>query len=168
MKRFAISALALAAMAGTGLAQQSSDNDDMQNGAENMEIGAKSGIVDSEMTDRFIRANDIIDADIYTLAEDYDEGVWNDSDYFDRVGTDWEDIGEVEDIVISRDGELVGVVASVGGWLDIGDADVVIEFSDLRVAGGTADAGWGDLDLVTRLSEEQLESRQEVNDNAWW
>ncbi len=157
MKRLTASAaaLALATFAG-GMAQAQS------------ELGANSGVVGSELSERFIRAEHIIGADIYTNYMEYDEAIWADTDYYAEIDTDWEEVGEVSDIVISRDGKIVGVIAEVGGWLDIGDADVVIDVADLKTVGGTVENNYGDLALVTPLTEEQLESRQEVDDSGWW
>lgn len=130
-------------------------------------LGANSGTVDTGLSDQFIRAENIIGADIYTQYMDYDEGLWNETEYYDEVNADWEEVGEISDIVISRDGKIMGVIAEVGGWLDIGDADVVIDIADLKSVGGSSDSGWGDLAFVTPLSEEQLESRKDVDD-GWW
>ena len=133
----------------------------------NGDMGDYSGVVDTELSERFIRAENIIGADIYTQYMEYDEDLWNETPYYEGIDTDWEEVGEIEDIVISRDGRIIGVIAEVGGWLDIGDEDVVIDFSDLKPVGGTFETMWGDLAFVTPLSEEQLESRQEVDD-GWW
>lgn len=159
MKRLTTSIIALALSSGTAsMAQVEHDMD--------TEIGAYSGVVDNELSDRFIRAENIIGADIHTQYADFDEDVWDETEYYDTVDTDWEHIGSVEDIVISRDGTIVGVIAEVGGWLDIGDSHVVIDMSDLKTI-GTEDYTYGDLSFVTPLSEEQLERRQDV-ESGWW
>tara|TARA_Y100001001_G_scaffold164831_1_gene199381 strand:+ start:14145 stop:14495 length:351 start_codon:yes stop_codon:yes gene_type:complete len=116
------------------------------------------------MSRRTLRAEAMIDADIYTLEREYDETEWFDTDYYGSVDTDWEEIGEVDDIVVSRDGRIVGLVAEIGGWLDIEDEDVIIDMNDVRIVGDNL----GDVAFVTRLSEEQLESRQEVDDAWGW
>jgi len=54
------------------------------------------------------------------------------------------------------------LVAEVGGWLDIGDKAVFIDMKDIRIVGDNL----GDVAFVTRLSQDQLESRQEI-DQAW-
>lgn len=160
MNRFTTSTIALVLAAGTAGMAQSQE-------ALESEIGTYSGVVDNELSDRFIRAENIIGADIYTQYMEYDEALWGETEYYEEVDTNWEEIGEVSDIVISRDGTIVGVIAEIGGWLDIGDSDVVIDISDLKTVGGTAEDNYGDLSLVTPLSQEQLESRQEV-DSGWW
>ncbi|EAR51116.1 hypothetical protein OG2516_18140 [Oceanicola granulosus HTCC2516] len=121
-----------------------------------------SGVVSPDIAQNTLRGENMIGADIYTLEAEYDEDTWFDTGYYNEIGTDWEEIGEIEDIVVSRDGQVLGLVAEVGGWLDIGDSDVIIDMQDVRIVGDT----FGDVAFVTRLSEEQLESRPEV-DNAW-
>ncbi|WP_375262591.1 PRC-barrel domain-containing protein [Palleronia sp.] len=160
MNRLTTSTIALVLAAGTAGMVQSQE-------ALDSEIGTYSGVVDNELSDRFIRAENIIGADIYTQYMEYDEAAWGETDFYEEIDTDWEEIGEVSDIVISRDGTIVGVIAEIGGWLDIGDSDVVIDIADLKTVGGTAGDNYGDLSLVTPLSQEQLESRQEV-DSGWW
>lgn len=160
MKRLATSALALAlASSAAGMAQAEAHTENA--------MGAYSGVVDDELSARLIRAENIIGAEIYTQHMEYEETLWDDTDYYETLDTDWEEIGSISDIVLSRDGTIVGVIAEVGGWLDIGDAHVVIDMKDLKTVGGSSDGDYGDLTFVTPLSEEQLESRQEV-DSGWW
>lgn len=152
MKRMTASALALTiATAGVAMAETHITDD-----------RTYSGIVSSEVSKNTLRAEAMIGADIYTLETEYDENEWFETDYYNSVDTDWEEIGEIDDIVVSRDGRIVGLVAEIGGWLDIGDEDVIIDMKDVRIVGDTL----GDVAFVTRLNEEQLESRPEV-DNAW-
>ncbi|WP_121063737.1 PRC-barrel domain-containing protein [Chachezhania antarctica] len=161
MKRAISSTLALAIAAGTaGMAAAEMHGDGHS-------MGANSGIVDAQSIDRFIRAENIIGAEIYTLETDFDENVWNETPYYEEVEQEWESVGEVKDIVLSRDGRIVGLIAEVGGWLDIGDSDVVLDMSDVKMVGGSADTMWNDLALVTPLTEEQLEQKTEIND-SWW
>ena len=106
----------------------------------------------------------MIDAKIYTLEAEYDENEWIDTNYYSSVDPGWEEIGEVEDIAVSRDGQIVGLVAEIGGWFDIGDKGVIIDMKDVRIVGDNL----GDVAFVTRLSQEQLESRQEVDQPWGW
>lgn len=46
-----------------------------------------------------------------------------------------EEIGEIDDIVISADGSVSAVVVSVGGILDIGDRLIAAQYEELRVNG---------------------------------
>jgi sporulation protein YlmC with PRC-barrel domain/gas vesicle protein len=64
-----------------------------------------------------------------------------------------EDLGEVSDIVLDKQG-VTNVVLSVGGFLGIGDKEVAIPASDVRV---------GDSTLFTDLDEAALEKMSEFD-----
>tara|TARA_R110002012_G_scaffold179930_1_gene345770 strand:+ start:7642 stop:8106 length:465 start_codon:yes stop_codon:yes gene_type:complete len=121
-----------------------------------------SGIVSSETSQNTLRAEGMIGGEIYSLAEGYEEIEWSGTEFYSKIDPGWEEIGEVEGIVVSRNGEISGLVAEVGGWLDIGDKAVFIDMKDIRIVGDNL----GDVAFVTRLSQDQLESRQEI-DQAW-
>lgn len=46
--------------------------------------------------------------------------------------TEWDDIGEINDIILTRDGAAQSVIVGVGGFLGMGEKDVSINMSDLR------------------------------------
>lgn len=156
MFRSSISAAAVAAVAVIGTAA----------GAQMIDrgYGAYSGTLSDDVMSNAIRAENIIGADIYTMNMEYDENLWGETTYYDEIDTDWEDIGEIEDIIISRDGQIMGLVAEVGGWLGIGDENVVISMDDVRVAG----RGVGNYAFVTRLSEERMEAMPSVDEGWTW
>jgi putative membrane protein len=58
-------------------------------------------------------------------------------------GTNNENIGEVNDVVLDRDGKLLAVVVGVGGFLGIGEKDVAIPFEALQVSAVGENAGTG-------------------------
>ncbi len=45
---------------------------------------------------------------------------------------DWDDIGEVNDVVLDWNGSIKAVVLGVGGFLGMGEKDVAIDMSSLR------------------------------------
>jgi sporulation protein YlmC with PRC-barrel domain len=45
-----------------------------------------------------------------------------------------EDVGEVNDVILDKDGKVAAVVLGVGGFLGIGERDVAVEFKSLRFA----------------------------------
>jgi sporulation protein YlmC with PRC-barrel domain len=55
-------------------------------------------------------------------------------------GANNEEIGEVNEIVISRDGQVVALVVGVGGFLGIGEKDVAIPFKAVEIAATNANA----------------------------
>ena len=109
-----------------------------------------------------IRSRDITGGNIYTTSAANDEG-WNADNMYDQVGTDWNDIGEIEDIVLNQSGDMVGIVAEVGGFLDIADKHVMIPVADLNLTA----LDDGSYAFVTRHNEEQLESMEGVDEGFW-
>ena len=82
---------------------------------------------------------------------------------YDAVGTDWNDIGEIEDIILSKDGQMVGIVAEVGGFLDIADKHVVIPVQNVSLVAVDDET----YSYVTRMSEEELEQLEGVDEGFW-
>lgn len=68
-----------------------------------------------------------------------------DADLLNAAG---EEIGEVEEVLVDAGGEAVAIVADVGGFLGIGDKDVVIGLDRVELRGD---------DLVTSLTREELD-----------
>ena len=46
--------------------------------------------------------------------------------------TEWDDIGEINDILLTRDGNVQSVIVGVGGFLGLGEKDVAIDMSQLK------------------------------------
>lgn len=111
---------------------------------------------------QLIRTRDITGGNIYTMNEASDEG-WNSSVMHEGVGGNWNEIGEIEDLVLTEDGKVTGIVAEVGGFLDIADKHVVISVSDLNLV-AVDDTTYA---YVTRYSEEELESMESVDEGFW-
>ncbi len=115
----------------------------------------------SALQDGLFRASDIADSRVYALSR---EGgiTWEDDTVYTAIDPDWEDLGEIQDVVLDAGGQMVGVLAEVGGWLGIGERDVLLPAADLRALR---------LDdrivYVTRMSENQLEALPELNKEYW-
>ena len=75
-----------------------------------------------------------------------------------------ENVGNITDVVLSPDGQQVGLIVSHGGFLDIGDDTVLLNMDEVRRI-GTLDALDGDFNYVTRMTEDQIEGMQEVEEN---
>ncbi|MGR3455822.1 PRC-barrel domain-containing protein [Pseudooceanicola sp.] len=138
-------------------------------GAETHMSGDNAAAMDATaniagMQGNLIRSRDITGGNIYTTNAAWDEGdVWDSSNVYDGVGTDWNDIGEIEDLILSRDGQLIGIVAEVGGFLDIADKHVAIAVEDVSLV-AVDDQTYA---YVTRFSEEELESMEGVDEGFW-
>lgn len=109
-----------------------------------------------------IRTRDITGGAIYTVNEANDEG-WEMDWTFNEMEQNLNEIGEIEDIVLSKDGQFKGIVAEVGGFLDIGDKHVMIPVSDVKLV-AVDDQTYA---YVTRLNEEQLEELPSVDEGFW-
>ena len=114
------------------------------------------------MKGNLIRTRDITGGNIYTMNEADDEG-WDPDMCYNEVGADWNEIGEIEDIILSKDGQMIGIVGEVGGFLDIGDKHVLISIDDVNLV-PVDDKTYA---FVTRLNEEQLEELPEVDEGFW-
>lgn len=108
-----------------------------------------------------IRARDILQSEVYTTNASVEEDWDLDAEVSD-IDTEWTGIGEIEDLVLDAQGKLVGIVAEVGGLLDMGDKHVFLPVDDLKIV--EAD---GTPYYVTRLTEEQLEEMPGI-DEAFW
>jgi PRC-barrel domain len=111
---------------------------------------------------QLIRTRDITGGEVYTFATPLDDDTWGAYEA-DAIGNDWNEIGEIEDVILDRSGQMIGVVAEVGGFLDIGDKHVMIPVENLRLT-PIDDRNYA---IVTRYTEEQLEELQSV-DEGWW
>lgn len=84
------------------------------------------------------------------------------------IGTDivspaGDDVGEVGDLLIDKNGQANNVVVDVGSFLGIGGKSVVLDLKALTPAKGS------DGDLVTNLNKEQLKALPEYEKkNGTW
>lgn len=71
-------------------------------------------------------------------------------DEMEVYGVNGEEIGDVEDVIIGANGQILAVIAEVGGFWDIGDTHVSIPWSDVEM--GPAEDG-----IVVPLTEENVD-----------
>ncbi len=89
-------------------------------------------------------AQDIVSLDTYSYDDLYSSGMSarnliESMDAYDRTG---EEVGEVEDFIVNRDGSIAAVVAEIGGFLDIGDTHVAVPWDEVEMtADGLLPAG---------------------------
>lgn len=65
----------------------------------------------------------------------YAEG-WSVENMFDTteiIGTNGEDIGDVKNVIFSNDGEVLGIIAEVGGFWDIGDTHINVPWDEVDI-----------------------------------
>jgi len=69
--------------------------------------------------------------------------------------TEWDDIGEINDILLDQNGDVKAVILGVGGFLGMGERDVAISMDDINVLQSDGDAN--DRFLVVSSTKEELE-----------
>ena len=76
--------------------------------------------------------------------------------YSAGMETEWDDIGEINDVIVSRDGRVEGVVLGVGGFLGMGEKDVAVSMDQLQfISDGEAMDEWF---IVVNTTAEALEA----------
>ncbi len=77
---------------------------------------------------------------------------------YEGVQDDWDDIGEVNDVILSRDGNVEAVLVDIGGFLGMGENRVAVDMGSLRFVSDDATAeDESDYFLVLNTSRESLE-----------
>ena len=86
------------------------------------------------------------------------------SDTAVAAGTEkeWDDIGEVNDVVLGRDGSVKAVVLGVGGFIGIGEKDVALPMDQIKMVSEEGETD--DFFLVVNASKESLEAAAEFRD----
>jgi len=90
---------------------------------------------------------------------------WTSSDTFASERQNWSNVGSVNDIVMTKDGEFRGILVDVGGFLGLGARTVLVDFEDLYFVseGGETDS-IDDFSVVIAMSEDELENLPEWDD----
>ena len=99
-----------------------------------------------------VLASSLIGMRVYAVASDVDDTKAYPAD----SRKDWNDVGEVNDVVLDWDGTIKAVVLGVGGFLGLGEKDVAIDMSSLRRVRESNDSN--DWFLVVNSSKDLLTS----------
>lgn len=98
-----------------------------------------------------IRASNLIGMRVYAVEQDVDES----ANYNADARKEWEDIGEINDVIVGWNGEIQGVILGVGGFLGLGEKNVAVDMSSLRRVRESDDSD--DWFLVVNSSKTALE-----------
>lgn len=113
--------------------------------------------------DFFLRSDEIVD-DFLSYASNFmgkDVFIANAGDIpkdAARPSTDWEIMGQIDDLVLKRDGRILAVLIDAGGLLGIGAKTIAVEMKDLRIV-DIADSR--DFYLVVACTREEIEDAPE-------
>ena len=150
MKTFLTSGLVAATLAGAAFAQDAA-------------VPVTEGpTVDLSTSANLVKADDLEDGNVYSLETGIESGTWGGATYTE-VSPEWDDICDIEDLVLDSSGQLVAVVAEIGGFLDIGDRHVLLPVGDVRLVPNEE----GRYSYVTRLSQQELEQLPQIEESFW-
>ncbi|MCP1166952.1 PRC-barrel domain-containing protein [Limimaricola litoreus] len=103
-----------------------------------------------EVTADDFYASNLMGMRVYASQQELGEN----GDMINFAEQEWDDIGEINDLVISEDGAVGAVIVGVGGFLGIGEKDVAITMDQIR----TYDDENGERFLVINATQEALEA----------
>ena len=94
------------------------------------------GMFRAEADPMNLRASDFIGMRVYASEASID------ADEYDGLQQDWQDIGEINDVILSRGGMVDAVLVDIGGFLGMGERQVAVGMEAIRFVsdGSTADA----------------------------
>lgn len=100
-----------------------------------------------------LRASDFIGMRIYASEAAID------ADEYDGMQQDWADIGEVNDVILSRDGTVDAVLVDIGGFLGMGERQVAVGMEAIKFVGdGSTGDRMDDFFLVMNAARADLEA----------
>ncbi|WP_292022307.1 PRC-barrel domain-containing protein [Maritimibacter sp. UBA3975] len=138
--------------------QANAGNEDMQSEDQRMQQAASA---ETEKDGLTIRAMDLSGHAVYIPAEGTDTA--NMSGEMSEVSNDWERVGDVGNVVLSREGEIKSVTLDAGGFLGMGEKEIETSMDDLRfVRDSDADAD-NEYFIVFTGDRSKLEDEEEFN-----
>lgn len=112
---------------------------------------AATGFNQVEMQQGDFYASDLIGMRIYNSETAVDA----DTAIADGGEGDWNDLGEINDIIVTQDGSVSAVILGVGGFLGIGERDVAVPMDAITIVREEGDSD--DRFLVVSTTKEALE-----------
>lgn len=103
-----------------------------------------------------ITASWLTDRSVYTTNQP-SNSQWNEVAGGNRPD-DWNDIGSISDLVLTPEGELIGYVADIGGFLGLGTHTVLLDGDMLHVARFD-----DEIVMATNFTQEELEALPEFD-----
>ena len=95
------------------------------------------------------KASDLIGARLYASEAEIDSEQ-------PGMNADWEDVGEIHDIVLGKDGEVDYLIADIGGFLGLGEKSVAVNMNELTFVSDGSDAS--DYFIVISAAKADLET----------
>lgn len=125
---------------------------------------ATGAAAQSQMSpENLVSAEQIEDGAIYAIKVTENDTTWASGNAYTTIDASWTKVGDISDVMLDKNGQMVAVLAEVGGFLDIGDRDVILPLDNVRFALGEGQT----YNYVTNLTEEQLRDLPEVDEDIW-
>ncbi len=105
-----------------------------------------------------LRASELVGARVYATEADIQNTVPEGGE------TEWDDIGEIDEIILDRSGASQHVIVGVGGFLGIGEKDVAIDMSQLKFVSDGEDSN--DYFVVVKASTLGIEEAPDYRDDS--
>ncbi|SLN60852.1 PRC-barrel domain protein [Aquimixticola soesokkakensis] len=110
----------------------------------------------TQMDPMELQATNLIGMRLYAQDADMD------ADSIDGVQDNWNDIGEIGDVILDRDGAVDAVLLDIGGFLGLGERQVAIRMDQLDfVADDSTEENPNDFFLVVNAPQSALENAPE-------
>jgi sporulation protein YlmC with PRC-barrel domain len=113
---------------------------------------AHGNVVRTDFDDGTVLASELMGMRVYTV-DTAEPGL------MEALGVQdtWNDVGEVDDIVISRDGKVEAVIVDVGGFLGIGEKAVALDMGSLQFVADTSTEDPADFFIVAPVALNKIE-----------
>ncbi|MFN0114531.1 MAG: PRC-barrel domain-containing protein [Paracoccaceae bacterium] len=109
---------------------------------------AQDGSFRAEMSEGSVRASDLIGAHIYASASPLD------NDAYAGIQDDWTDIGEISDVIVTREGSVEAVLADIGGFLGMGERQIAVNMTALHFVADKATTDDSDVWFVVMTADK--------------
>ncbi len=155
-------------------AQQSSDSTQTDQTASNSQSGQQQASNDPQLQNRgmTINASDLIQHSVHVRSEGSGAQEQLPEEMADAPDS-WEDAGEIEDIIMTRDGQPKSVVLNAGEFLGMSDKQIETSFEDLRLVRDSDDEGeffivyTGDRSKLEQSEDYDTAAREERGDMSY-
>ncbi len=154
MKRILLTTALVAFASTPALAQSQTAPEAADTAGQEMNAQAQHGIYLTPTGEATIYGSELLGKNVYVTEGTTDAGT------VDGVPEDWENIAAIDDVVMTRDGEIRGVLIDVGGFLGIGARKVAVDMSALDIVYDNED---DDFYVVFTSTREELESAPEYD-----
>lgn len=112
-----------------------------------------SALIDYSMQmENDLAASDLIGMRVYATEDE----IQNDMTIAAGDEQNWNDIGEINEIFLTGEGEVAAVILGVGGFLGMGEKDVAVDMSEIRMVNEEGDSD--DFFLVINSTQAELEA----------